>query len=80
MEVAKRELKLPVCIGYPLEVSSVSEKINDPAFITAIGLVKWGSECQDFGREMPKEFMRKMMRAMKGGTESIGGWLGSIFK
>ena len=43
VEIAKRELKLPVALGYPLYVSSVSEKTGDPAFTTAISLVKWGS-------------------------------------
>lgn len=48
VEIAKRELRLPVCIGCPLGISSVSEKINDPAFGTVIGLVKLGSETQGF--------------------------------
>lgn len=43
-EVAKKELRLPTSIGYPLDISSITEKISDPAFGVAIGLVKLGSE------------------------------------
>ncbi|MDZ4229828.1 MAG: cell division protein FtsA, partial [Candidatus Veblenbacteria bacterium] len=42
IEVAKREFRLPATIGYPLEVVSPLERVNDPAFSTALGLVRWG--------------------------------------
>jgi cell division protein FtsA len=42
IEVAKREFRLPAMLGYPLEVASPLEKINDPAFSTALGLARWG--------------------------------------
>jgi cell division protein FtsA len=42
-EVAKRLLKLPATLGYPLGVLSVTDKVNDIGFATAVGLVKWGS-------------------------------------
>jgi cell division protein FtsA len=47
VEAAKRVLKLPVILGYPVDISSVSEKINDLSFVTAIGLVKWGGNYID---------------------------------
>lgn len=43
LEVAKRNLRLPAILGYPLNISSVTEKVNDLEFSTAVGLVKWGS-------------------------------------
>ena len=42
LEVAKRIFRLPATLGYPLEVSSPLERVNDPAFSTALGLVRWG--------------------------------------
>ncbi|MCX6779534.1 MAG: cell division protein FtsA [Candidatus Magasanikbacteria bacterium] len=42
IEVAKRKLRLPATLGYPLNTTSVTDKVNDLAFTTAIGLVKWG--------------------------------------
>lgn len=43
VETAKSIFKLPCHIGYPLEVITAIDKINDPTFTTAIGLVMWGS-------------------------------------
>lgn len=41
-DFAKQKLKLPVSLGYPLNITSVTDKVNDLSFTTAIGLVKWG--------------------------------------
>lgn len=41
-EFAKHRLRLPVTLGYPLNLTSVTDKVNDLSFATAIGLVKWG--------------------------------------
>lgn len=50
LKVAKRVLRLPAILGYPLSIQSVSEKINDLGFATAVGLVKWGT--LDLGGEL----------------------------
>lgn len=46
IEVAKRKLRLPATLGYPLNITSVTDKVNDLSFTTAIGLVKWGMMSQ----------------------------------
>jgi len=46
VEFTKNKLRLPAALGYALNVTSVTDKINDPAFTTAIGLVKWGALMQ----------------------------------
>ncbi|MDO8499301.1 MAG: cell division protein FtsA [bacterium] len=43
VELSKKVLRLPSTLGYPLNIGSVTEKINDLGFSTVIGLVKWGS-------------------------------------
>ncbi|MBU1613509.1 cell division protein FtsA [Patescibacteria group bacterium] len=43
IELAKRNLRLPAVLGFSLDTMSVTEKVNDLGFSTAIGLVKWGS-------------------------------------
>ena len=43
IEEAKKILRLPATLGYPLHVLSVTDKVNDIGFATAVGLVKWGS-------------------------------------
>lgn len=43
VELAKRKLRLPATLGYPLNLTSVTDKINDLSFAPAIGLVRWGA-------------------------------------
>jgi len=43
-EAAKKRLRLPATLGRPIEITSAIDKVNDPAFSTAIGLVIWGSQ------------------------------------
>lgn len=43
IEMGKRHLRLPSTLGYPLNFLSVTDKINDLAFVNVIGLVKWGT-------------------------------------
>ena len=43
VECTKNVLRLPATLGYPLNVVSVTEKVNDLGFATTVGLVKWGS-------------------------------------
>jgi len=42
VEVAKKTFRLPSSLGYPHDVTSALEKIHDPAFSVALGLVLWG--------------------------------------
>lgn len=44
VDLAKSELKLPVQIGFPLEMDGIVEEVDDPSFATAIGLVLWGMD------------------------------------
>ena len=43
VEATKKHLRLPAALGYPFNIASVTDKINDLSFSTAIGLVKWGN-------------------------------------
>jgi cell division protein FtsA len=42
VEMAKGELRLPAALGYPVNVSSITDRTNDIAFSTTVGLVLWG--------------------------------------
>lgn len=46
VETTKKKLRLPAVISEPIEVTSAIDKVNDPAFSTAIGLVVWGSQLE----------------------------------
>jgi len=48
-DLAKDALSLPTALGYPMRVQSISDKVNDMAFTSAVGLVQWGSDIYDSG-------------------------------
>jgi cell division protein FtsA len=47
LDAAKHCFRLPAMIGYPLDVVSPLDRVNDPAFATALGLVRWGASQVD---------------------------------
>lgn len=66
-DCAKEVLALPSQIGYPLSLQSITDKVNDIAFVPAIGLVKWGSAfIQTPGRQTPSfNIAGKMMEKVR---------------
>lgn len=43
VELGKKNLRLPAILGFPLNVMSATDRVNDLSFSTAVGLVKWGA-------------------------------------
>jgi len=52
-DLIKRELHLPCQIGFPKDVEGIVDKIDDPSFATAVGLLLW---------ELKEEKPRKKMK------------------
>ena len=44
VDLTKASLKLPVQVGFPLELEGVVEEVDDPSFATAVGLVLWSMD------------------------------------
>jgi cell division protein FtsA len=44
VELAKKELRLPVQIGFPLNIATIIDRVDDPAYATAVGLILWADE------------------------------------
>ena len=44
VELAKKQLRLPVSVGLPGTVTTVIDRVDDPSFATAVGLVLWANE------------------------------------
>ncbi len=44
--IGKREFRLPVAVGFPQGYTSAIDKIQDPAFTTALGLASWSVEME----------------------------------
>lgn len=43
VDLAKKELGLPVQIGKPTEVEGIIDEVSKPTFATAVGLILWGA-------------------------------------
>jgi cell division protein FtsA len=41
-DFVKAQLKLPVILGVPKNIKTVIDRVDDPSFATAVGLVMWG--------------------------------------
>ncbi len=44
VDLVKRSLRLPASLGLPNAITSGIDRIQDPVFSTALGLVAWGKE------------------------------------
>jgi cell division protein FtsA len=42
VDLAKNELRLPAQISFPANIDGIMNRIDDPSFATAVGLVLWG--------------------------------------
>jgi cell division protein FtsA len=49
VDFTKEALGLPASLGYPMDLSSVTDKINDLSFSTAMALVNWGASMNGGG-------------------------------
>lgn len=44
VDIGKRDFRLPVSVGFPQGYTSAIDKIQDPAFATALGLASWAAD------------------------------------
>ncbi len=79
VELAKQKLRLPVALGTPIGITSITDRVNDLSFTTAIGLVQWGIN------ETPDQVKRgKGMRMFAGAkpvekvTATFKKWFGAM--
>ena len=56
VDLAKNNLKLPASLGYPVDITGISDRTNDISFTTAIGLVKWGTSMQSVRQKRKVSF------------------------
>jgi len=49
LDLAKERMRLPVQIGFPREVEGIVDSVDDPAYATALGLIFWGYDLEEYG-------------------------------
>jgi cell division protein FtsA len=73
IDLARETLNLPVQIGFPQNFDGIVDKIDDPAYVTAIGLLIWGARME--GRSSGMAFrslnLRKTVSGMKNWFRSL---------
>ncbi len=75
IDLARETLNLPVQIGFPQNFEGVVEKIDDPAYSSAIGLLVWGSRFEGahvgLGIDFSKINFGKAATKMKGFVKNL---------
>jgi cell division protein FtsA len=61
VELAKKQLRLPAVAGVPTNIGTVIDRVNDPAFATAVGLVLWANEFLLGSSRTVNKFARKVL-------------------
>lgn len=74
IDLARETLNLPVQIGFPQNFDGVVDKIDDPAYATAIGLILWGTKLENrsYGFSLKGLGFKKAL----GGVQ---GWVKNLF-
>ncbi|MFH1534236.1 MAG: cell division protein FtsA [Nitrospirota bacterium] len=75
IDLARETLNLPAQIGFPQNYDGVVDKIDDPAYATAIGLLIWGSRFE--GRHHAGLGMKGV--SLRKGLSNMKGWLKNLF-
>ena len=60
-ELAKKELRLPVQIGFPTNISTIIDRVDDPSYSTAVGLVLWANEYVAWSSHGVSKFAKKVL-------------------
>lgn len=60
LELAKKQLKLPVQLGVPANVTTIIDRVEDPSYATAVGLILWAKEYFG-GTRTSANFARKLL-------------------
>jgi len=73
VEVAKNKLRLPASLGVNRSMASTIDKVNDPTFLTALGLCIWGNQMS--GGQKGAWGKLPSAKLLNGLTGKMGGWL-----
>jgi len=71
LDLARDVLGLPVQMGFPVDIGGVIEKVDDPAYATALGTLAWGLR---EGERVSPVSVLQLRRAF----HQVGTWLKSL--
>lgn len=71
LDLVRDVLGLPVQMGFPVDIGGVIEKVDDPAYATALGTLVWGIR---EGDQLPRSSAFQFGRA----AQRVGSWVKSL--
>ncbi len=77
VDLAKKVLRLPVQTGFPLELGGIVDKIDEPGYVTAVGLALWEMEnsAQVGGQKSLKPYAFAQMPGVGQTVDKMKVWL-----
>ncbi|MFZ5982526.1 MAG: cell division protein FtsA [Patescibacteria group bacterium] len=82
VDLAKDALGLPSQVGFPIPLGGLIDKVDDPAFVTATGLILWQFEGLSQEKSGGFSFGKKTAKNISGGinesVENVKKWLGKF--
>jgi len=78
VDLAKNILALPAQAGFPIPMGGLVDKIDDPSFATAVGLILWGLEKLTYGRKdgIEKRITTTITGSVGSSMKSMRDWFG----
>jgi cell division protein FtsA len=74
VDVAKRILKLPAQVGFPIGLGGMVDKVDEPSCAVPVGLLMWGMD-EDGARTQVKSGMFSQMKFVSGSMGKVKKWL-----
>ena len=75
VDLAKDILKLPAQIGFPLEMSGLTDKVDSPAFNVAVGMVLWAMDNNEEDVNSESGSLNGKIGDVAGkGVHTVKGW------
>lgn len=71
---AKKTLRLPAQIGYPKEMDGIIDRVDDPSFATAVGLILWESDENGYFQSGAGSILDKLS------IDKVGKKMRNVFK
>jgi cell division protein FtsA len=76
VDLSKKILRLPAQTGFPLELGGIVDKVDEPGFVSAVGLALWGAEIAvpgiSRGYKIPAI---DKLSSFGGSVDKMKGWL-----
>ena len=75
VDLAKNVLGLPAQVGFPVNLGGIMNRVDDPSFSTAIGLVIWNEEQRTGSQKNSKKVFTNMSNGAEETVKKMRKWM-----